>query len=122
MKSSDLVDKTAVHRFVSVDDCADIGRHFIRAERQARERLPRDAGMSDNKFLDAVLHFFKSCERLRYAENGTARAHGMNRHRRARHDERTAARHRNRNPDGMSAADDDGSRRLVHAGEHFRNG
>ena len=76
MESSDLIDETAVHRFVSVDDRADVGRHFVRAERQAGERLLRNAGMTDNKPRDAVLHLFKSGERLRHAEDSAARRTG----------------------------------------------
>ena len=118
-KAADAVDEAQLHRLLSIDHAAYVGRQFPRLEHQLRKVLPLHAAVAGDKRDDPVLDPFEIVKGLADTDDRPGQADRVDGHGRGGRDEGDLGRHRQGHPDGMPAAQYQGDRGLPHAGDEF---
>ena len=121
-KAAHRVDDPLFHGLLPVEDAAHIRGHVVLFQHEGREILPADAAVAGDEVPDPVLEPLEIVVRLGRGDDHAAHAHRVDGHGGGGHGEAVSGRHRQGDPNGVAASQDDGDGGLCHPGDQLRDG
>ena len=121
-EAAHLVDDAQGHCLLSIDHTANVGGHIVLFQHQGLELLSRDLAVAGDEGHDPILKPLEVVVGLGGGDDRAAHADRVDGHGGAGDGKAPSGSHCQRHADGMASSQDDGDRRLCHAGDQLRDG